>query len=195
MVWVWDLPREHVKWGADFDYEASAPMMGTEYLSQEPIDAKLRPVFRSRSGLKKFKELHCPPMSSSIAVDALWKSIIARYVSTNRVQFLPIRLIARGEVCDDFMWIIPFDRVSCIDIERSDITRKLETSDRTLIFGARRIVHRPNCLGAIHLARDSQMKSHLLVSEELKNALAATGQDSVFYRPEEVSTIDNMVFR
>jgi hypothetical protein len=197
MAWVWDFPREHEKWGADVDHIASAPLLMTEDGSDKPIDTKLRPVYRSRSGIKRFKQLHSPPMSTSIAVDELWKSIILKYVPADRIQFLPIRLIARGEICDDFMWLIPFDRVICIDKEKSEITRKREKPDLnlTLIYGVKKFVHFPNCLGKLHLARDAQMLSHVLVSDELKEALSATGQDSVFYRPEDVITIDNFFDR
>jgi len=191
-AWVWDFPREHSKFGADFDYLASTMVDATDFLSDKPLDTNGLPVFRSRSSLKRFKQLHCPPMSTSVAVDALWKSIIEKFVLPDRIQFLPIRLVARGEVCDDFWWMIPFDRVSCIDKKKSEITSKIEQPNRTIIFGVRKFVHLSNCLGKLHLARDSQMSSHLLVSEELKNALSATGQDSVFYRPEDVITIDNM---
>lgn len=37
------------------------------------------------------------------------------------------------------------------------------------------------------------MSSHLLVSDQLKEALSATGEDSMFYRPEDVVTIDTMI--
>ncbi|WP_373502314.1 hypothetical protein [Aestuariivirga sp.] len=39
------------------------------------------------------------------------------------------------------------------------------------------------------------MKSHLLVSDELKEALSATGEDSMFYRPEDAVTMDTMMAR
>lgn len=191
-IWVWDWPREGLEFGASFDHLASAPHTFTLGFNDAPVDTAIRPVFKSRSSLKRFKQLHSPPLSACVAVDDLWKSIVEKFVPPDRIQFLPIRLIARGEVCDDLYWMLPFDRVICIDKNKSEITRKLEKPDKTLIFGVRTFVHLPNCLGGLHLARDSQMLSHLLVSEELKNELASTGQDSVFYRPEEVETIDNM---
>ena len=192
MAWVWDLPRE-TEFDADFDYKASAPMDFTEYLSDKPIDASLLPVFRSRSKLSRFKKLHCPPFSASIAIDSTWKTIIEQFVPPSRVQFLPIRLIARGEICDDYMWVIPFDRVTCIDKDKSVVTRKHETPNRTLIFGVHSIVHFPDCLGNLHLARDTQRSSHMVISDELKIALSATGQDSPFYRPEDVETLDSLL--
>lgn len=192
MTWVWSRPRENIDWGADIDYELSAPMNSVEYLFDKPVDPKLRPVFKSQTGLKKFKNYHCPPTSTSITVDTVWRDIIRKFVPGDRVQFLPIRIIARGETCDDFMWLIPFDRVRCIDVSQSDITDSIVKPNITLIFGVRKFVHLPNCLGNLHLARDEQMTNHMLVSDELKNALSATGQDSCFYRPEDVPTIYNM---
>jgi len=182
-------PKEYLDFGADIDYPASAPMHGTEYLGNERLDpATNRPVFRSRTGLKKFKKLHCPPIYVTPAVDAVWRDIILKFVPEDRVQFLPIRLIARGEVCDDYFWPIVMDRVFCIDPERSEITRKLQDETRFIIFGVRKFVHIPDCLGSLHLARDARMNSHLLVSDELKEALAATGEGSMFFRPEDIVT-------
>ena len=192
MVWVWSRPRENDEWGANIDYDLSAPVTGVEYLSDKPVNTELRPTFKSNTSLKKFKKLHCPPIDTMQTVDALWKSIILKFVPQERVQFLPIRLIARGEICEDFMWVIPFDRVFSIDKQKSDITQKRELPDKTLIFGVRTFVHLPNCMGNLHLARDKEMPTHMLVSNELKDALSATGQSSPFFRAEEVPTIYNI---
>jgi hypothetical protein len=196
MAWVWGFSEETDEWGADIDYPASLPLHGTEYLGDQRLDPAIhRPVFRSRTALKKFKTLHCPPIWVSPAVDAVWRDIILKFVPEDRVQFLPIRLIARGEVCYDFFWPIVMDRVFCIDPEKSDITQKLRKGEKLLIFGVKKFVHIPGCLGKLHLARDARMNTHLLVSDELKEALSATGEDSMFYRPEDVVTIDTMIAR
>lgn len=194
MVWVWRHPREDDEWGANIDYEASKPLTSYEYLRANWVDpATHRPVFRSQTGLKKFKMLHCPPIWVAPAVDAVWRDIILKFVPAHRVQFLPIRLIARGETCDDYFWPIVMDRVCCIDPEKSVITQQIKDEKRFIIFGVAKFVHVPNCLGNLHLARDARMDSHLLVSDDLKQALSATGEDSMFYRPEDVVTIDTMV--
>jgi hypothetical protein len=192
MAWVWDFPREMAEFGASFDYHASLPISGGAFYNPKHIDPTLRPVYKSRAGLRKFKKLHCPPMSDSIAVDAIWRNIILKFVPEDRIQFLPIRLIARGEICDDFFWPIVMDRVYCIDTEKSDITSKIQKPDHLFIYGVRTFVHIPGCLGKLHLARDARMAAHLLVSDELKEALSATGQDSPFYRPEDVPTLYNI---
>jgi hypothetical protein len=194
MAWVWDQPKEAEDWGANIDYPASSPLHGGEYLNAKWLDPAIhRPVFKSRTGLKKFRKLHCPPIYVTPAVDAVWRDIILKFVPQDRVQFLPIRLIARGEVCDDYFWPIVMDRVFCIDPEKSTITRQLKDETRFFIFGVSKFVHIPGCLGKLHLARDVRMDSHLLVSDKLKEALSATGEDSMFYRPEDVVTIDTMM--
>ena len=40
-----------------------------------------------------------------------------------------------------------------------------------------------------HLARDEQQLSHVLVSDELRDALAATGESGMFAQPESVSKL------
>lgn len=194
MAWVWRHPKEDDEWGADLDIRLCPPIKGTEHLGYKRLDPDIyRPVFKSKTGLKKFKKLHCPPMDGTTAVDAVWRDIILKFVPEDRVQFLPIRLIARGEVCDDYFWPIVMDRVYCIDPEKSTVTQKLQKPDMLIIFGVSKFVHIPGCLGNLHLARDARMNSHLLVSDELKEALAATGEDSMFYRPEDVVTIDTIM--
>lgn len=194
MAWVWDSPKEAADWGADIDYVASAPMSGTEYLEKRWLDPSInRPVFSSRTGLQKFKKLHCPPIYVAPAVDTVWRDIILQFVPEDRVQFLPIRLIARGEICDDYFWPIVMDRAFCIDPVRSDITQQRQYVGELVIYGVRRFVHCPGCLGSLHIARDARMSSHLLVSDEMKDALSATGEDSMFFRPEDVVTIDNYI--
>jgi hypothetical protein len=196
MAWVWRRPKEDDEYGADLDIRACPPLKGTEDLSGKWLDPSVyRPVFKSRTGLKKFKKLHCPPIGLSPAVDAVWRDIILDFVPKDRVQFLPIRLIARGEVCDDYFWPIVMDRVFCIDPEKSVITRQIKDETRFFIFGVSKFVHIPNCLGKLHIARDTRMNSHLVVSDELKEALAATGEDSMFFRPEDVVTLDTMMAR
>ena len=151
----------------------------------------IRPIYRSQNALRRFKALHSPPIGSPPIVDNPWKKIILEFVSKDRVQFLSIRLIARGEICDDYFTLITFDRVRAVDLEKSDVTRKIEKPGITYVRGMKNIVLKENGLKGLHLARDEQ-SDHLLVSDELKRALSATGQDSVFYRPEDVITFEKL---
>lgn len=126
-------------------------------------------------------------------MDKTWRDIILEFVPADRVQFLPMRLIARGEISDDYFCLIVMDRVCCVDPEKSTVTRQIKDEHRFFIFGVSKFVHIPNCLGGLHLARDARMNTHLVISNELKEALSATGEDSMFYRPEDVVTIDTMM--
>jgi hypothetical protein len=191
MAWVWDYPIEDNVWGAGYDRVASRPAKGIEYLSDRPVDTNLRPVFRSQSDLNKFRNMHCPPFGQHPVIDQVWKDIILKFVPASRIQFLPLRLIANGDIFDNFMWVIPFDRKVCIDLERSNITRRLEKPDGTIILAFRTLAHSPNGLGHMHMARDPQLISHMLVSDELKLALSATGESSMFHRPEEVTSFES----
>lgn len=191
-IWIWDVPRRHQNLVANIDYLASDAATGNEFFSNVPVNPTLRPIYRSRNALRRFKELHSPPIEVAPAVDQLWKEIILSFVPQDRVQFLPIRLIARDETCDDYFMLIAHDRVRAVDLEKSEITRKLEKPGITLIFGMKNIVLQPDGLGGLHLARDEQ-SLHLLVSDDLKQALSATGQDSVFYRPEDVVTLEKLL--
>jgi hypothetical protein len=193
VVWIWDRATKNAHFGAEIDYKASAPMTSVEYFSDVPVDPTLRPVFRSRSPVKRFKKYHSPPIGTARVVDEAWKKIILEFVPEDRVQFLPIRLIAQKEICDDFMWVIPFDRVTSVDLEKSIITRKRITiSGKLAIFGFNRIVLKPECLGPLHLARDEQLSTLLLVSDALKDALTDTGDMGNFIQPEDLMTLEKL---
>lgn len=187
MTWVWERPQED--WTAWFDF-SSESNLGLEQFSTVPIPlGSVKPVFRSKTSLKKFKKLHCPPMAPDSVVDDVWERIILQFIPRDRVQFYPVRLIARDEICDDFKWVIPFDQVECIDIKKSRFTTVDKTANPPIYLGLKKVVHRPGGMGKLHIARDVNLESHLLVSDELRDALAATGESSMFYRPEDLPIV------
>jgi hypothetical protein len=190
VTWVWNYTPGKVLAHADMDYLASEPFSGADALSNQPLSSNFSPpIFRSRARLERFRKYHCPPIDTNPIIDKTWQDIILKFVPAHRVQFFPVRLIAKGEICDDYAWVIPFDRVRCIDIHRSKITSKIETPEITLVFDAEEYAHVPGCLGGLHLARDEQQKSHMIISDGLRDALAATGESNMFYRPEDVPTL------
>ena len=190
MAWVWHYTPEFGFARAEIDYLACEPMTGADALSETPLGANLpRPIFRARAKLARFLKYHCPPIGEHPVVDRAWQEIILRFVPAGRVQFFPVRLIAKDGENDDYSWVIPFDRVRCIDVKRSKITAKVEKPDITLIFRADEYVHKGGCLGNGHLARDEQQPSHMVLSDRLRDALAATGESSMFYQPEDVPTL------
>jgi hypothetical protein len=187
-IWIWDSAREVSDFGANMDYLASSPADGLEQFSRVPVDNKLHPVYRTQNALRRFRKLHSPPFIGGVPiVDQLWQDIILKFVPHDRIQFLPVQLIARGETCDDYCCMIAFDRVRVVDLEKSDITRKIEKPGITYVFGIKNIILKDDGLNGFHVARDEQTK-HLLVSNALKMALSDTGQDSVFYTAKEISS-------
>lgn len=188
MVWIWRDAQDD--WGAVFDGERSAPSLGLEAWSSTPVPAgSFNPVFISRASIQKFRSRHCPPMGGMPCVDGLWMRIILKFVPAYSIQFCPVRLIARGGESGDFNLIIPFDRVNCIDEAKSDFTSIVRQHDTTLYFGLNKVVHRGKCLGGLHMARDTIVTEHLVVSDALRNALAETGESSMFFRPKDLPLI------
>lgn len=167
------------------DYAASASLSGSDSFSDIPLDREAGiPIYRSASKLVKFRKLNCPPFSSYIVISKFWQEIILNFVPSDRVQFFPVRLFAADGVTDEFSWILPFDKVKCIDIERSEIIDRVQKPGVCTILQMNRFWHMPRCMDNKHLARDLRMRSHLLVSDALKEALSATGEGDVFYKPE-----------
>jgi hypothetical protein len=190
MAWIWLNPIEDDSWRAEFDDDSSLPILGSDYRSDSPMSIRsVLPVYRSGTSLEKFISLHCPPFGAAPVVDAVWKNIILDFVPENRIQFFPVKLIAGEVETDEFSWVIPFDRVNCIDLQKSKFSSKIETDATTLIFGVQQVRHLKNCLGNVHLARDTHDIGHLLISDQLKNALSETGEESMFYRPEDMPTL------
>jgi len=185
MPWVWLRPSHSLDVDVRYDYKAPNSVDPAIPGLNKPIDPSLTPVFRTRNGLRSFKKLHCPGIDGTPTVDRTWQDIILQFVPKDRVQFLPVRLIARGgEVCEDFSWVITFDSVKCIDPARSKIHDHLMKGDRMIIFAGSNYTYHDGCMGDRHLARDTQNIRHLIVSDALRDALASTGEDSMFRRPE-----------
>ncbi|TPK59210.1 hypothetical protein FJ546_22235 [Mesorhizobium sp. B2-4-19] len=192
MAWVWYDRIDTDFEPAQFDY--NSPVRIADTLSSLPIDIALgRPLFRAKSKLENFEKLHCPPTGDPPAVDLLWQEIILRFVPQELVQFFPITLVARNGETQKFSWVLPLSRVRCIDPNRSDVTSKIEKPGITLIISCNHYIHYENCLGNIHLARDEQQLNHIVVSDQLRDALAETGESSMFFRPEQVPTLGRRI--
>jgi hypothetical protein len=192
MTWVWHWEStETLTFGTRIDYNASHGLEG-RYLSDTPLDpAAGKPVFRTRSKLQRFTKFHCPPIDVSPTVDKLWQDIILQFVPEHRVQLYPVRLVAKDGESEDYSWVIPFDRAACIDLKKTVFVDR----DPTYLseIHIKRYAHKPGCLGSMHLARDINLKTHLVISDELKNALSATGEDVWFFRPEDAPTPHNLL--
>lgn len=192
MAWVWYDRFDTPFAPAQFDY--SSPVTAVDAMTDGPLDpSRGLPVFRTRSKLAKFEALHCPPTGDPPAVDDVWRDIILRFVPAHLVQFYPITLVARDGISQKFCWVLQFSRVRCIDPERSDVVSKVEKPHITFVISCNYYAHHKNCLGRLHLARDEQKLTHIVVSDALRDALAATGESSMFFRPEDVPAFGRRV--
>lgn len=186
MVWIWKFPREGNEFDAvNFGFDPPTGIRGPDHLTVEPIKVETRAIFKSKYSIRRFQKLHAPPTSTVMTVDDLWRQIILKFVPSDRIQFVPARIIARGEICDDFSVMIPFDQVVSVDKEKTEFRRVLKNEHGTHIFSVKKLVLLPDCLGPLHIARDREMWSLVLISDELKEALSATGQDSPFYSVDQ----------
>lgn len=186
MTWIWYTPPSNVSWYADYDTKQDTSKPWPDYFPDSPlIGDYATPRYKTRRSLKKFRALHCPPIGIQPVVDECWRNIILRYVPENRVQFIRVRLNAPDGYTEEYSWVLPFDKVLCIDRANSIIPKLVDYGESINIMQIDRVVHFPRCMGGFHLARDAQMRRHIVVSDELRDALAATGEEVVFWRPEE----------
>jgi hypothetical protein len=185
MPWVWrsptdeDLPFGYFNEG--FPIESRGP------LSDRPLPKYERDViYKYRSKLARVEEFHAPSVCGQPIVDATWQNIISKFVPANLVQFYPVIVKARDGISQRYSFVIPFARVQCIDINRSEIFDKTEINNNIYIRSHGRLVYRKGCLGGYHLVREQQLITQILLSDELQSALLAEGGDERwFYRPEE----------
>jgi hypothetical protein len=187
MAWVWhwsmypDVPE------ANIDYKASAPIyssIGFHDFGNFP--SKKVPLFKTRGKLDKFVNLHCPPIGTDPVVDDLWQSIIRRFAGPKHVGFLPIQLNGRNGTTRKFSWVVCFDEVECIDAKKSKI--RWQNKRSKIVDEIDEFVHVNGCLGELHIARDKLDAKHIVISEELHDALADTGESAMFFRPKDVPT-------
>jgi hypothetical protein len=191
MVWNWHMSESSGFKEAEMDYKASAPYEGYEWMSTRPLPVgEAKPIFKARASLEKFECLHCPPIGTSPVIDKAWQSIVSKFVSSEQVQFFPIRLIAKGGQTDKFSWLVPLVETEIIDVKKSKIRRQSRALDGSLlIWDVDEFVYLPDCLQGLHMARDVHLSGHIVISDELRDELAATGEDTMFYREEDIPTL------
>ncbi len=188
MTWVWYFQSGAN--AAEFDYKSPIPVYETFW--GRPLDPARGPArFRAHhSYFSDLQALHCPPVNEGPPlVDDVWRKIIRKFSPEDRIQFYPATIRSKAYHIEKYSWIIPFDRVRCIDINRSHVTSKIDKPNITLIYSCDFYVHIPSCLGTSHIARDEQQTGHLIVSDQLHDALAETGEASMFYRPQDLPQI------
>jgi hypothetical protein len=119
-------------------------------------------------------------------VDDILGEIITQFAGDG-VQFLPVTVRTKYGDVIGFHYARPLIGLPCVDLEKSDIASWVLPGK--IIMDARLLVFNPSCLGSRHLARD-MYTDHVVVSEQLRDALLAVGDDGLkFERPEEIWNI------
>jgi hypothetical protein len=144
-------------------------------------------VYKTGARLASVDRHHCPPvLASDPIIDDVWIDIIYGFVPKERIQIIPLEVRCKDGISKKYSLVSPLDQVLCIDPSRSSVSLKIEKEDITLIFACKKFVHHPNCMGDSHFAADKQMSSYLLISDGLRDALASTGESSMFYQPRDL---------
>ncbi|PSJ51075.1 imm11 family protein [Kumtagia ephedrae] len=100
---------------------------------------------------------------------------------------MPVTVRAKGGDVLRFSFARTLIHRPCLDVERSDIDSWIMPGVR--IMDARLLVFKPDCLGDDHFVRDTLI-GEMLVSEQLKDALLATGDPGLkFVLPKDVWNI------
>lgn len=190
MAWVWHMTPIDDFPEAKIDYLKSDPTYSsTEFTTYEQVISAKSPVFKTRAKLNRFVEKHCPPIGSYPVVDELWRTIIRQFAPERRVAFLPIELRAADGITFKFSWVVCCDQVECINLKRSKTNAEVRRGKERVIIDFEEYMHYDDCLRGLHIARDKNFSSHIVISDELWSALAATGESGMFYQPENVPAL------
>jgi hypothetical protein len=190
MAWVWHMTPVNGFPDAKIDYLASRPTYSSiAFDTYEQAQMAKSPVFKTRAKLKRFVERHSPAIGVDPVADDVWQSIICKFAPERRVAFIPLELRAADGITHKFSWVVCCDQVECIDLERSKTSSEITNKNGRIIFDFDKYVHHKNCMNGLHIARDKNFAGHIVVSNELCSALAATGESSMFYQPEDVPTL------
>ncbi|MCZ8181648.1 MAG: hypothetical protein O9322_01645 [Beijerinckiaceae bacterium] len=186
--WIWWGVPEHGIERAQLDYDT---YIGKQYpvltVKRVPDGALGCPVFVTSSSSSKFENRRCPPVSNGIVIDKTFVEIILSFENKEFVQFYPIKIKAGGIYVNDYFFIFVNTHVNCIDYQSMGEEKIVYFDENPIVMEARQFKHLKGCLGGRHIARECLHPSHLIVSNDLKNALVATGEPLDFRQPEQVA--------
>jgi hypothetical protein len=194
MAWIWTSPpSEQTSVWVDYD-DKNSSFKSSDVLSDRllPADAGT-PILRvKRWKMDRIRAFRCLPTTASAPViHREFVDLISRYAGPDEVQFYPVLVKTFDDVSGDYSFVIPFNRVVCTDVEKSKI--RLWIIPGKMGHGFEKIVHHPNCLRDFAIARDECFE-HVLVSNELREALLATGDKGLaFSEPQDMRDIHTMM--
>lgn len=190
-AWIWTLPPEaNALPFADYEHRSiigSAEIITTRWIS-EPQPGAVE-VLLSQTNAARLESVGCLPSSARCPLlDKTLASIVRRF-AIEVLQLVPVVVRTKDAEVTRYSYARPLVSLPCLDAEKSDIDDWIIPGE--IIMDARLLVFTQDCLGPHHFARDSYT-SHVVVSEDLKNALLATGDKGLYFcRPEDVWNIFN----
>jgi hypothetical protein len=190
MIWIWTIPPEakRLPFAHFGDRQSRIPsyeITSSRSLAQQSPSEII--LLAPRVSSLRLSKMHfLPSYDRCPLVDDTLIDIVGQYAE-KQVQFMPVTVRAKDGDVLRFSYARPLLHLPCMDVEKSDIDDWIIPGEE--IMDARLLVFKPDCLGDAHIARDTYT-SHVVVSEQLKNELLATGDPGLnFCLPENMWNI------
>ncbi len=189
MVWLWVSPLNEVG-GVYAEYDDVRSLVPSSDITYAPSLKNTRQdqivlVIRKLRNMAVLDRHHCLPGSNAAPlVDKTIKPILEKF-APGAIEFVPVTVLAKGLEIKRFSFARPLTVLDCLDMEQSEINYTLKIGNVVTVHDYGELVLKPNCLGEHHLARLRTPK-FTMVSEELKQALEATGDPGIdFEKPKD----------
>lgn len=184
MLYLWKNPTNECpnKLIGEYDDECSVdPLSLDEGIS---LPQSVTATVRFEVSLKRLYKLNDLPNTTMIPlVGPKIREVLLR-MAPEECQFIDTRIIASDGETRDYMFLVVTAKVFGLDHEQSQYSFVHGTD---AIMGFTKLRYLEGVLGDLHIARDKEYTSNLLISKELHDAFIEAGIRGVgFYRPEEL---------
>lgn len=173
-IWysAWDEKGVPVADFSDKDSRlSSAKLLGSEPLPPSRPDDMI--LLLRRTSRAKIEAKHTlRVVESTPLVDGVLAQVVQRFAG-DMVQFVPVSVRTKDGPVERFRFARPLLNLPCVDLEKTEVIDW--GFQRRWISRAKLLVFKPDCLGGRHFGRDTYT-SHVVVSDELRRALLATGE-------------------
>jgi hypothetical protein len=191
MTWIWaDVPDETDSFYVEYlhgpDSLSSHLLMGPNLLPSDAGRAILNGRRYSAKRVLKYGIVNAA--SRERVVHDRLRNLISKFIpdESGIVQFYPFEIITRDGTLHEHFALIPLNEVLCTDVDRSDITTWM--IPKSCAIGYRSLVHLPNCLGNLPIARDS-VTGNVVISDDFKTFLEMTKESGLYFvKPEAMRT-------
>lgn len=186
MLYLWTLPENCPnKFIAVYDRETSPNRFlfkrGIKLVGEE---ANKRITFHVKIRKNEISKYDCiPNNANSPLIDQKIVDVLCK-IAPDEIQFFDTDIQCKDGILTDYKLLNIIHNIKGIDHEKSIYTTMAPLD--SAILGFKYITYKSGCMGAHKLARDEEYSSHLLVTEEVKQAFEKAKITGVnFVRPEE----------